>query len=209
MNTIKFYHREPRYRSIDEIADSMTLDPFDEFIIPLKNGEIATAVFGGYVKGGRRRFVLKDCIGEPHVMNKQPTNKGGYMNSELRRYVLDELLPLFPDALRSAFIPRTMSEFIDGKAREYTDTLWIPSAADVLGDAAGDYWEADPSGEQLRIFERERDRVKEVAGKGTYPWWLRSANRNSSRRFAAVDTSGDVYYNSAYYSLGVAPGFDL
>lgn len=209
MNTIKFYHREPRYRSIDEIADSMTLDPFDEFIIPLKNGEIATAVFGGYVKGGRRRFVLKDCIGEPHVMNKQPTNKGGYMNSELRRYVLDELLPLFPDALRSAFIPRTMSEFIDGKAREYTDTLWIPSAADVLGDAAGDYWEADPSGEQLRIFERERDRVKEVAGKGTYPWWLRSANRGNSRYFANVDASGSVGDNTASYSLGVAPGFDL
>lgn len=209
MNTIKFYHREPRYRSIDEIADSMTLDPFDEFIIPLKNGEIATAVFGGYVKGGRRRFVLKDCIGEPHVMNKQPTNKGGYMNSELRRYVLDELLPLFPDALRSAFIPRTMSEFIDGKAREYTDTLWIPSAADVLGDAAGDYWEADPSGEQLRIFERERDRVKEVAGKGTYPWWLRSANRNDSSYFASVYTYGYVGNNFAYFSLGVAPGFDL
>ena len=187
----------------------MTLDPFDEFIIPLKNGEIATAVFGGYVKGGRRRFVLKDCIGEPHVMNKQPTNKGGYMNSELRRYVLDELLPLFPDALRSAFIPRTMSEFIDGKAREYTDTLWIPSAADVLGDAAGDYWEADPSGEQLRIFERERDRVKEVAGKGTYPWWLRSAYRNSSNPFAYVGTFGDVYYSYADFSLGVAPGFDL
>lgn len=209
MNTIKFYHREPRYRSIDEIADSMTLDPFDEFIIPLKNGEIATAVFGGYVKGGRRRFVLKDCIGEPHVMNKQPTNKGGYMNSELRRYVLDELLPLFPDALRSAFIPRTMSEFIDGKAREYTDTLWIPSAADVLGDAAGDYWEADPSGEQLRIFERERDRVKEVAGKGTYPWWLRSARRNNSYYFASVYTFGSVSGGSAYASLGVAPGFDL
>lgn len=209
MNTIKFYHREPRYRSIDEIADSMTLDPFDEFIIPLKNGEIATAVFGGYVKGGRRRFVLKDCIGEPHVMNKQPTNKGGYMNSELRRYVLDELLPLFPDALRSAFIPRTMSEFIDGKAREYTDTLWIPSAADVLGDAAGDYWEADPSGEQLRIFERERDRVKEVAGKGTYPWWLRSAGRCDSGGFAVVSTGGVVFSYDASYSLGVAPGFDL
>lgn len=209
MNTIKFYHREPRYRSIDEIADSMTLDPFDEFIIPLKNGEIATAVFGGYVKGGRRRFVLKDCIGEPHVMNKQPTNKGGYMNSELRRYVLDELLPLFPDALRSAFIPRTMSEFIDGKAREYTDTLWIPSAADVLGDAAGDYWEADPSGEQLRIFERERDRVKEVAGKGTYPWWLRSAYRDDSDSFAGVYTNGGVSSYYADYSLGVAPGFDL
>ena len=209
MSTIKFYHREPAYSSIDEIKESMIIEPFDEFIIPLKNGEIATAVFGGYVKGGRRRFVLKDCIGEPHVMNKQPTNKGGYMNSELRRYVLDELLPLFPDALRSAFIPRTMSEFIDGKAREYTDTLWIPSAADVLGDAAGDYWEADPSGEQLRIFERERDRVKEVAGKGTYPWWLRSAHRINSIGFAYVDASGGVSYGNAGNSLGVAPGFDL
>ena len=209
MSTIKFYHREPAYSSIDEIKESMIIEPFDEFIIPLKNGEIATAVFGGYVKGGRRRFVLKDCIGEPHVMNKQPTNKGGYMNSELRRYVLDELLPLFPDALRSAFIPRTMSEGIDGKAREYTDTLWIPSAADVLGDAAGDYWEADPSGEQLRIFVRERDRVKEVTDKGTYPWWLRSANRYDSISFASVYASGGVGNGNAYYSLGVAPGFDL
>ena len=84
MSTVKFLHKEVMYSSIDEIKASMILEPGDEFQIPLKNGRLATAVFGKYTKDGHRRFVFKDCIAE-HVMNDEPTNEGGYFKSELRR----------------------------------------------------------------------------------------------------------------------------
>lgn len=207
MSTIKMYHREAIYTSVDELKSSMILEPFDELAIPLKSGEIVTAVFGGYVKGGRRRFVLKDCVGEARSMYADSANVNGYFNSDLRRYVLEDLLPLFPEQLIEAFIPRPMSEIIDGERREYEDALWVPSATDVFG--AGEEWEEEADSEQLEIFKRERDRVKELTGRGTWFWWLRSPRRSISTSFVYVSTNGSVNYTSASYSYGVAPGFDL
>ena len=116
--------------------------PGDKFAIELKNGERVNAVCGGYVNEKRARFVLEDCLAEKWRMNDTPTNKGGYLKSEGRRHVLEDILPLFPDELAEAFEPRFMSEEIDGERHEYADTLWIPSATDVFG--AGDWWNEEP-----------------------------------------------------------------
>lgn len=91
---------------------------------------------------------------------------------------LEDILPLFPDELAEAFEPRFMSEEIDGERHEYADTLWIPSATDVFG--AGDWWNEEPDSFQLEIFKRERDRVKEHVGDGTWFWWLRSPCASNS-----------------------------
>ncbi len=138
--------------------------PGDKFAIELKNGELVNAVCGGYVNEKRARFVLEDCLADKWRMNDTPTNKGGYLKSEGRRHVLEDILPLFPDELAEEFEPRFMSEEIDGERHEYADTLWIPSATDVFG--AGDWWNEEPDSVQLEIFKRERDRVKERVGDG-------------------------------------------
>lgn len=140
------------------------IHPGDKFAIELKNGELVNAVCGGYVNEKRARFVLEDCLAEKWRMNDTQTNKGGYLKSEGRRHVLEDILPLFPDELAEAFEPRFMSEEIDGERHEYADTLWIPSATDVFG--AGDWWSEEPDSFRLEIFKRERDRVKEHIGDG-------------------------------------------
>ena len=132
--------------------------PGDKFAIELKNGELVNAVCGGYVNEKRARFVLEDCLADKWRMNDTPTNKGGYLKSEGRRHVLEDILPLFPDELAEAFEPRFLSEEIDGERYEYADTLWIPSATDVFG--ADNWWNEEPDSFQLEIFKRERDRVK-------------------------------------------------
>lgn len=180
--------------------------PRDKFAIELKNGERVNAVCAGYVNEKRARFVLEDCLAEKWRMNDTPTNEGGYLKSEGRRHVLEDILPLFPDELAEAFVPRFMSETIDGELHEYADTLWIPSATDVFG--VGNWWNAEPDSFQLEIFKSERDRVKEVAGE-TWFWWLRSPLASYSSCFVFVATDGTVYYDDAHYSLGFAPGFDL
>ena len=73
------------------------IHPGDKFAIELKNGELVNAVCGGYVNEKRARFVLEDCLAEKWRMNDTPTNKGGYLKSEGRRHVLEDILPLFPD----------------------------------------------------------------------------------------------------------------
>lgn len=180
--------------------------PGDKFTIELKNGEHVNAVCGGYVNEKRARFVLEDCLADKWRMNDTPTNKGGYLKSEGRRHVLEDILPLFPDELAEAFEPRFLSEEIDGERYEYADTLWIPSATDVFG--VGDWWNEEPDSFQLEIFKHERDRVKEVAGE-TWSWSLRSPRSSYSNGFVLVYTDGTVRYGTASLSLGFAPGFDL
>lgn len=200
--------------SIPELKEAISsgnglevIRPFDKLSIELKNGERVNAVCGGYINEKRVRFVLEDCLAETWRMNDTSTNKGGYLKSEGRRHVLEDILPLFPDELAEAFVPRFMSEEIDGERHEYADTLWLPSATDIFG--AGEWWNEEPDSVQLEIFKRERDRVKEHIGDGTWFWWLRSPYASNSHRFVIVSTGGTVTNNIADYSRGFAPGFDL
>ena len=142
-------------------------------------------------------------------MNERPTNAGGYLKSEGRRHVLEDVLPLFPAWLRDAMKPRNMVEIIDGEEHTYADTLWIPSATDLFGPSESGFWAEEPDSEQLEIFKTERGRVKEVEGYGTYPWWLRSPYAGSSYIFVIVYADGTVNGYNANTSLGFAPGFDL
>lgn len=210
---MKLITTRERTASIAEIKKTISsgngiefIRPFDKLAIELKNGERVNAVCAGYVNETRARFVLEDCLEEKWRMNKAATNKGGYLHSEGRRHVLEDILPLFPDELVEAFEPRNMSETLDGELREYADTLWIPSATDIFG--AGDWWNEEPDSFQLDIFKRERDRVKQVAGE-TWFWWLRSPYASNSTGFVSVGTDGTVFYYYAYRSRGFAPGFDL
>lgn len=200
--------------SIPELKEAISsgnglevIRPFDKLSIELKNGERVNAVCGGYINEKRVRFVLEDCLAETWRMNDTSTNKGGYLKSEGRRHVLEDILPLFPDELAEAFVPRFMSEEIDGERHEYADTLWLPSATDIFG--AGEWWNEEPDSVQLEIFKRERDRVKEHIGDGTWFWWLRSPRAGYSTNFVRVDTGGTVNTITANYSNGFAPGFDL
>ena len=200
--------------SIPELKEAISsgnglevIRPFDKLAIELKNGERVNAVCGGYINEKCVRFVLEDCLAERWRMNDTSTNKGGYLKSEGRRHVLEDILTLFPDELAEAFVPRFMSEEIDGERHEYADALWLPSATDVFG--AGEWWNEEPDSVQLEIFKRERDRVKEHIGDGTWFWWLRSPRASSSGRFVLVDTDGTVGSSRAYYSYGFALGFDL
>lgn len=200
--------------SIPELKEAISsgnglevIRPFDKLAIELKNGERVNAVCGGYINEKCVRFVLEDCLAERWRMNDTSTNKGGYLKSEGRRHVLEDILPLFPDELAEAFAPRFMSEEIDGERHEYADTLWLPSATDVFG--AGEWWNEEPDSVQLEIFKRERDRVKEHIGDGTWFWWLRSPCASGPSNFVYVYTDGTVYSSFASYSYGFAPGFDL
>ena len=200
--------------SIPELKEAISsgnglevIRPFDKLAIELKNGERVNAVCGGYINEKCVRFVLEDCLAERWRMNDTSTNKGGYLKSEGRRHVLEDILPLFPDELAEAFAPRFMSEEIDGERHEYADTLWLPSATDVFG--AGEWWNEEPDSVQLEIFKRERDRVKEHIGDGTWFWWLRSPAASYSSIFVYVYAGGTVYFSTAGCSGGFATGFDL
>ena len=189
----------------------------DEITMALEGGETATIVVAAFLeatedKPAGVRFMFKDCLDEPHQMNNEWTNKGGYQASEGRRYILEEVLPRLPADLRAAIRPRKITENAQGKTLVYEDQLWLPSETDMFGRGE-DSWQhgsADgPEDFQLPIYATERDRVKQRRGYGTTPHWCRSVYSSNTARFCLVSTDGGASGSYANYSFGVAPGFDL
>lgn len=189
----------------------------DEVTVILAGGETANVEVGAFLPATETtpagvRFVFKDCLDDPHQMNKEWTNKGGYQASEGRRHVLEDIYPSLPADLRAVIRPRKITEVLDGKTVSYEDPMWLPSETDMFG--RGDQsWQRGavdgPDDFQLPIFATERDRVKERRGYGTTPYFCRSVYSSNSSSFCLVYTGGSASNNHAYRSYGVAPGFDL
>lgn len=188
--------------NVDEVVS-----PFDEIDIPLDTGGYVTVVCA-YSNPNTARFVFKDCWDEG-AMNDEATNKGGYCKSKGRLHVLEDIWPHISLEWQAIIKPRKIVEEIDGERIEYADPMWLLSATDVFGPSPEGYWKDIDDSFQLPIFKRERDRVKECGSEGTYPYWLRSVDATYSNLFRLVITDGSGGGNSASYSYGFAPGFDI
>ena len=75
--------------------------------------------------------------------------------------------------------------------------------------AAAEWAPGDLGDEQFELFDSERSHVKEVPGRGTWWYWLRSPYASNSTFFCLVDSSGSAYFISASFARGVAFGFCL
>ena len=144
------------------------LEDISQVDMTLEGGEAVTVVVAAHLpatadKPAGIRFVFKDALAEPHQMNKEWTNKGGYKASEGRRYILEEVYPRLPADLRALIRPRKIVENIREGVPEYEDPLWLPSETDMFGRGE-DSWQHGkvdgPDDFQLPIYMTERDRVK-------------------------------------------------
>lgn len=198
----------------DILKRSMEMEELDKVLpirsqidVPLVGGGFVT-VECGYVTPTMARFVFLDCWDEG-VMNEENTNKTGYYGSYARKHVLEDILPQIAPEWRELMAPRKLSEVIDGKKVEYADPMWLPSATDMFGPSNGRWWNDETDSFKMEIFKRERERIKELGDKGTYPQWLRSVDATYSYSFCCVYPDGSADDNFAYSSGGFAPGFDI
>ena len=152
--------------------------------------EQLTAQVVHVTKEGRVMVVLKDCMGQMHAMNDYATNKGGWKDSAMRKWLNEDVLPRLPKELQAMIVPRTIRQMIGA-------------------DAAAEWAPGDLGDEQFELFDSERSRVKEVPGRGTWWYWLRSPNASSSTSFCLVDSNGSAYDIYASFAIGVAFGFCL
>ena len=211
---MKITNRATKEIGIAELKEAITsgrgpdlVNTFDEIEITLTNGETVTAVCAGYVTPTRARFALKNAIGEPAPMNRNGGNRGGYLKSEGRAHVLNDLLPLFPEELREAFAPHYFTEEIDGEKCDYADTLFLPRMTDLFGP--GPWWQDEETCFQIPAFKRERDRIIESGDWGTFPAWTSSVSAGYSNDFCNIYTDGTPTTHGAYRSLAFAPHFEL
>lgn len=139
-------------------------------------------------------FIFDEYITE-RPMNENNTNTGGYEESDLKKWIDNDLLNKFP---------------VELKAR-LTD-LTLPTVGQFFGwDDEWDKEHFEPDGdEQLPLMKLRRNRVAYLNNE--FRWgWLRNAMKKeySSTGFAGVYSYGGAYYDAASNSCGVRPAFRL
>lgn len=180
----------------------------DNIPMMLKNGE-EVSFDVGKDESGKVYFIMHDCLKEPKPMNRGWTNKGGWEESVMRKYLNEEVIELLPDELRKIIKPTKIVQVWDGKRRETEDKLFPLSRTQAFGKDKK-YKEIEPDDSQIDIFKSPRERAKELEGRRVpTTWWLRSPYSSDSTDFCYVYTDGTVSHYFAHDSLGVAPAFCL
>ena len=157
-------------------------------------------------------------------MNSSRTNSGGWASSQMRTNICGTslssysgtIIAVIPAALRAVL--KSVTKYTDntgGVSTEAsavtatTDYFFLLSEYEVFGSIS--YANSNESSKQAQYayYSAGNSKIKyKHDGTSTAAiWWLRSPRASASRGFVFVDTDGTVYYNSAYASLGFAPGF--
>jgi len=156
----------------------------DIIAFDLKTGEHCEAMVAA-IDQEKALCIFRDCVGECHVMNKEDTNKGGWLECDMRRYLNEELIKKFPDDFRARL-----------QQDDNGDYLRLLDETELFGK------------EKYSIFEDERNlRALEHKGAESFEWfWTRTLH--GSACFGDVDYAGILSGNgSASFVLGVRPAF--
>lgn len=172
-------------------ANPGTLKVGDEIAETLKDGrEVVFVVMDDGVIG------LKNLLGY-HCMNKDWTNKGGWLASDMRRWLNSKVLALLPDELLAAIKSR--------KFGDEEDKLWLFSEVEIFGEHI---WGAGDEGDkQFEYFKDRRNRIKTDEDGAANWWWERSPIGSNSVNFCSVNSYGDASNNVASNTYGVCFGF--
>ena len=135
-------------------------------------------------------FVFDECVAR-RSMNEEGGTEGGYLESDLRKYLTEEFYELLPKKIRA----RLLSD-------ENGDKLYLLSLKEVCG--CDDNF--DDCDGQLEYFKIRKNRIADFEN-GYSSWWLRAVV--SSAAFALVHYGGNAYSYSASTAFGVRPAFAI
>lgn len=90
---------------------SEVLKSGDNIPVTLKNGEEVSFDIGKD-ESGKIYFVMHNCLKESKPMNRKWTNEGGWEESDMRRYLNEEVIELLPDELREIIKPTKIVQYL-------------------------------------------------------------------------------------------------
>lgn len=157
-------------------------------------------------------WVAKDPLKSRHRMNSNPSSEGGWQESEMRTWLRENILPLFPTELQVNILDvERYSEYHytspagekNGVALSY-DKIWIPSYQEIFHSDENDLFSPDFSS----CFSDEESciRISRDEGKPLW-WWLRSSRDDSA--FDRIGIDGKSEQGDADSEGGVIIGFSL
>ena len=158
-------------------------------------------------------------------MNSSRTNSGGWASSQMRTNICGTslssysgtIIAVIPAALRAVL--KSVTKYTDntanggGSTASYvtatTDYFFLLSEFEVFGSISYGNTNEKNKQAQYAYYSAGNSKIKyKHDGTSTAAlWWLRSPRSSNSYRFVLVDTDGTVNADSAYDSLGFAPGF--
>ena len=157
-------------------------------------------------------WIMKDLLTTTHRMNPAKVDGqegtgtlGGYDKTEMKSYLTETILPLFPADIRNNIVPVTKHQkAYDASGTAFqestTETLWIPGHKEIFNSTS---YDTDGSA-YSDVFKDATSRIKKRNGSASN-WWLRSASNTTY--FRIVYSSGSDGNSSASNSCGVCPGF--
>lgn len=140
-------------------------------------------------------FFFDTCLND-RAMNKENSNRSGFAESDLCRWMNEELLDAFPDDIRKNLVPL-----------EGGNLLTVPTVGEMFGGS--DFFENDGN-EQLPLMKSRKNRVCYDQKYDDWCWyWLQNRRKGSSTAFAYVNGDGDLSNYGASVTLGLRPRFLL
>ena len=175
-------------------------------------------------------FVIEfaDIIGT-HMMNDTDINKGGWLNSQMKTFINNDIYNSLPQELKSVIITtKTVSGHGSGDTGNFTspeDKLYLLAPKEIYSDFSNEYDTAADLTRQLDYYKirgvttNRKDWngaiKKDSAGTAKW-WWLRSAISYSNYSFLIVDytgvwsaANGDWCNSNASNACGVSPAFRI
>lgn len=190
------------------IGDQKELDLGDEGLIRMELVAMDADELADGSGKAHMTWVAKDLIRSEHYMNPTDTNEGGWQESDIRFWLHESILPLFPETVRTNI--KEVTKYSYSRTENGTvasqDMIWIPSVRETLG---GDSWE-DRGPDYTAVFLEDEGRHKYHPGNSAPSWWwLRSASSRRTGVFSSVHYYGGRFGDNASTELGVAIGFCL
>lgn len=146
--------------------------------------------------------VFLETLDEDRPMNSTDTNEGGFIASELCKWLNSEGISKFPKITQDQMVA-----YPDGIK------LRIPTEKQIFG--CNEYGEDQPNEKQFEPMKKRRNRVafqKDSSADGgeAFNWyWVEDKRKNSSAGFCGCGHGGDANYGNASYAHGVRLRFRI
>ena len=139
------------------------------------------------------KFVSKDLLPERVVWNESGRNTGGFKESDLCRYLNEDIWAILPEELKEVIGERECLQIVEGKEERFKLKLWLPSEFEVFGEG----WASEvEEGQQFELFKDPRNRVKFDQDGERALWWLLSVCAGYSTNACNVNNNGNANNNS-------------
>lgn len=170
MEITKKRTEETNWGKVKELVAAGSLKVGDEISDNLLTGQKMVYVVADITEE-EVKFASKDLLAERVVWNENGRNTGGFKESDLCRYLNEEVWAILPEELKAVISERECLQIVKGKEERFMLKLWLPSEFEVFGDS----WASEvEEGQQFELFKDPRNRVKfDQDGERAF-WWLLS-----------------------------------